>query len=319
MTTSGLAPELRGCRVVVTGAGGFIGLPVVASLVRSGAEVHALSTRPAPSRTLGARWHQVDLTDAAAVEALMRTLAPEQLIHLAWYTSHGSFWTAPENLLWVSSSLRLMGAFVHNGGRRVVMLGSCAEYDWRAAQGPLEEVDAPIAPSTLYGVSKDALRRVAAAYAAQAEVELAWARPFFLFGPRESRGRLVPSVIGSLLAGEVAQIASGEQVRDFTYVDDVADALVALLGSTVIGEVNIASGVGIKIVDMVDSIARVVGGPSSVHRGALPDPPEDPPRLVAGVSRLHEEVGFQPRWTLAAGLEATVRWWRAPAQAARRA
>ena len=306
-------------RVLVTGAAGFIGLPLLSALRRGGAEVHALSRDPLPTRALGVHAHRVDLADAPALEALMRELAPERLVHLAWYTAHGSFWSAPENLAWVGRSLQLMHAFVRHGGRRVVMLGSCAEYDWRAAGEPLNEARAPLAPATLYGAAKDALRRVAAVYAAQEEVEFAWGRPFFLYGPRESPARLVPSVIRALLAGEDADISGGGQIRDFMYVEDLAGALVALLASSVTGEINLASGAGIGVGDLVERIAGLIGGPGSVRRGALPDRPGDPPRLVADIARLREEVGYRPRWTLAAGLEATIAWWQDAAQAARRA
>ncbi len=297
-------------RVAVSGAGGFIGLPLLAELARGGAEVHAFAHGAPRARVRGVHWHRIDLADGAAVEALMGRLAPEQLVHLAWYTAHGSFWRAPENLDWVGFSLRLMRAFVRSGGRRAVMLGSCAEYDWTSADRPLAETRARLAPATLYGAAKDALRRVAAAYAEQENVELAWGRPFLLYGPRESAARLVPSVIRPLLAGQVAEISSGSQVRDFMHVEDVAGALAALLDSSVTGEVNIASGAGIALSDLVERIARIVGGPGSVRRGALPDRVGDPSSLVADIARLRDEVGYRPRWTLDAGLEATVRWWR---------
>jgi nucleoside-diphosphate-sugar epimerase len=304
---------LDGRRVLVSGASGFIGQPVVAELVRRGAEVHALSTRPAPApaEALGASWHRVDLADDAAVEALMGELAPERLVHLAWYTAHGRFWRAQENLTWVGISLRLMRAFVHHGGSRLLMLGSCAEYDWSAADRPLSEADTRLAPATLYGAAKDALRRVAVAYCAQEQVELAWGRPFLMYGPREAPARLVPSVIRSLLAGEVVEIADGERVRDLMHVEDVAGAVVALLAGDVAGEVNIASGVAVKLGEAVDRIARAAGRPVSIAPRALPRAPGEPPMLVADVARLRDEVGYRPRWALPDGLEATVRWWEA--------
>ncbi len=296
-------------RVLVSGAAGFIGLPVVGQLVRHGADVHAISRRPAPQETLGAHWHQADLADDAAVDELMNELAPEQLVHLAWYTNHGRFWQAPENLDWIGHSLRLLRAFVHHGGRRLVMLGSCAEYDWLTADRPLSEARTRLAPSTLYGVAKDALRRVAAAYAEQEQVELAWARPFFLYGPGESSARLVPSVIRSLLADEIMEVSAGGQVRDFTYVEDIAGAVVALLESHVVGDVNIASGTGVRVGEVIELIAQMIGSSAPLHSGRPSGRPGEPSSLVADIARLRDEVGYRQRWTLAAGLEATIRWW----------
>lgn len=298
-------------RILVTGASGFIGLPVVAELASRGEEVHALSTHRSPPQVPGVRWHRVDLlSQHATFDELAHELTPECLVHLAWYTDHERLWHAPENVIWVERSLQLMRAFVRHGGRRLVMLGSCAEYDWSAADGPLVESCSRVAPATLYGVTKDALRRVAHAYAKREGIEFAWGRPFFLYGPREAPGRLVPSVIRSLLAERVVATSSGGQIRDFMHVEDVAGAVVALLDSPVVGEVNIASGVGVTVGEMVGRLVQLIGRPELIRRGALPDRPGEPPLLVADVTRLQEEVGYRPRRTLADGLAATVRWWQ---------
>jgi nucleoside-diphosphate-sugar epimerase len=298
-------------RVLVSGASGFVGLPLLEHLARKDIELHALCTGAAAPATAGVRWHRLDLFDTAAVDALIDELAPERLVHLAWCTEHGRYWRAPENLAWVEHSLHLLHAFVRCGGRRAVLLGTCAEYDWSAAHGALLESRPTLAPATLYGVAKDALRRVASAYAEEQGVELAWGRLFFLYGPREQPARLVPSVIRALLAGEPVATSSGQQIRDFMHVHDVAGAVAALLDSSVVGPVNIASGVGVTVGEVVAEIVRLVGRPELVQSGALPERDGDPPLLLADVTRLHDEVGFRPRWTLTEGLAATVRWWQA--------
>jgi nucleoside-diphosphate-sugar epimerase len=297
-------------RVLVSGAGGFVGLPVLTQLARANREVHALSTRAQPPALAGVHWHVIDLRDPAAVEELMDELTPELLVHLAWYTEHGRFWSAPENVVWVECSLQLLRAFAQCGGRRAVMLGTCAEYDWSRIDGSLVEASSPLEPGTLYGVAKDALRRVAGAYAEQQGVELAWGRLFFLYGPREPPGRLVASVIRSLLGGRSVATGSGEQVRDFMHVEDVARAVVALLDSSVVGAVNIASGVGVSVEEVVDRIVQTIGRPELVLRGALPERAGEPRLLLADIARLRDEVGYRPRWVLADGLLATVRWWQ---------
>jgi nucleoside-diphosphate-sugar epimerase len=304
------AKRRRVTRVLVSGGGGFVGLPVLARLASADTEVHALCTRAHPAVVPGVCWHHLDLRDHAAVEELMNRLAPERLIHLAWYTQHGRLWHASENVAWVEYSLRLLRAFVRHGGRRVVMLGTCAEYDWSNATGPLDESSSPLEPATLYGVAKDALRRVASAYAQREGVELAWGRPFLLYGPHEARGRLVPSVITGLLTGQPVATGSNERVRDFMHVEDVAGAVVALLNSSVLGAVNIASGYGVTLGEVIDLIVELIGRPELVSRGTLPDRPGEPPLLLADTSRLREEVGYRPQWGLAEGLAATVRWWQ---------
>jgi nucleoside-diphosphate-sugar epimerase len=296
-------------RVLVTGASGFVGLPLLRELAAQGGEVHALSRASQPPALEGVSWHRLDLGDGPALAALLDELRPERLVHAAWYVEHGHFWAAPENVPWVEYSLRLLRAFVAAGGRRAVMLGTCAEYDWSAVTGPLSERDSPLGPASLYGVAKDSLRRLALAYAESEGVELAWARLFFQYGPREAPARLVASVIRSLLAGERAETASGTQRRDFLHIDDVAAAIAALLASGVVGAVNIGSGEALRQSELAETIAQLIGRPDLLLLGALPDRPGEPDLLVADTTRLREEVGFRPRIGLQQGLRATVEWW----------
>ena len=103
---------------------------------------------------------------------------------------------------------------------------------------------------------------------------------------------------------------SGEQVRDFMHVDDVAGALSALLASSVVGPVDIASGHGTPVRELVTEIARQIGVPSWCAAASLPDRPDEPAVLVGRGLRLREEVGYRMRLGLAEGVADTVRWWR---------
>jgi nucleoside-diphosphate-sugar epimerase len=296
--------------VLVTGASGFVGRPLVQALLADGEDVHALSTRLRGSQDVsGAHWHRADLLDPAAVASVVGEVRPERLVHLAWYVAHGSFWSARENAEWVEASLRLLRAFVEAGGRRALLVGSCAEYSW-AGQDDLEEHTSPLDPGTLYGVCKDALHRVATAYAGEVGLELAWARLFFLYGPGEQPDRLVPAVIRALIAGERVATTAGTQERDFTHVDDVGGALAAVLRSDVTGPVNVASGQGTRVAEVLDTIGELTGAAHLIDKGARATAASEPARIVARVERLAAEVGYRPAIVLRDGLAATVDWWR---------
>ena len=285
-------------RVLVTGATGFVGVPLCAALRERGHEVVEV-----------ARSRGVDLLELGAAERVIAEHAPTHLVHLAWYAEPGRYWTAVENLSWVEASLALLRAFAAHGGRRAVLAGTCAEYDW--SYGFCSEAVSPLAPSTLYGVSKDALRRVAEAFASQAGLSLAWGRIFFLYGPREDPRRLVASVARALLAGEEAPTSEGSQVRDFLHVDDVAGAFAALLDAeAVTGAVNIGSGVPVSVRAVVEEVAAAAGRPELVRFGALAPRAGEPPLVLADARRLRDEVGWTPTLTLAEGIARTVDWWR---------
>ena len=298
-------------RVLVTGAGGFIGRHCLAPLAARGFEVHAVTRAPLDLPGVAA-CHTVDLLDHAAAAALLGGLQPTHLLHLAWTVTPGQFWTTRENLDWVAASLALHRTFVAQGGRRFVGAGTCAEYGWAPAQvaRPLDERDAVCEPATLYGIAKHGLHRMLAAAAALDDVSLAWGRVFFLYGPGEKPGRLVCDVITRLLRGEPVETTAGTQLRDFMHVVDVAEAFVALLASDVTGPVNIATGEARPLAEVLGEIARQTNGGALLRLGARPMPANEPAQLLAATRRLREEVGFTPRFSLTDGIADSISAWR---------
>ncbi|PZS09923.1 MAG: NAD(P)-dependent oxidoreductase [Solirubrobacterales bacterium] len=294
-------------RVLVTGASGFIGRPAVKALLARGHEVHATCRRAAPGDD-DVTWHVTDLLRSGGAKALVRDARATHLLHLAWCTAPGSFWTASENIDWITATLELLRAFGAAGGSRAVVAGSCAEYRW--GNETLHEERTPQRPATLYGASKLATRVAAGALCAQQGLQLAWGRIFHLYGPGEDPGRLVAAVARGLLRGERVATSAGLQVRDFLHVDDVAGALVALLDSDVAGTVNVASGDGVAVRDVVEQIALAAGGLDRVDFGARELPVSEPERIVADVARLRREVGYSPAIPLREGIAGTVEWWR---------
>lgn len=293
--------------ILITGATGFLGLPCVRHASAAGVELHAVARADRGELPPDVRFHAVDVFDAERAGELMAAIQPTHLLHLAWVATPGVYWTSPDNPRWVGASLRLLEAFAAHGGRRAVLAGTCAEYDWTTA-GRCYESDTPIWPATLYGKCKDELRRRAGTL--QAGLSLAWARLFFLYGPREHPARLVPSVANALLAGQPAETTAGDQERDFLYVEDAADALIQLLLSDVAGPVNIGSGEPVAVRSVVETIADIVGRPGLLRLGAKPMPTNEPLQLYADVARLRNEVGWRPRIGLRQGLADTVAWWR---------
>ena len=302
-------------RVLVTGASGFIGRHCLQALLTQDRDVHAVTSRDIPDRQEGIHWHRADLLDAVRSENLFRDLRPTHLLHLAWYTEHGSYWNSTENIRWVEASLGMVRHFARHGGKRAVGAGTCAEYDWSA--GLCTERSTPLIPRTLYGQSKKAVCELLEGFGSRSGVSTAWGRLFFAYGPHEAPPRLVASVVRSLLRGEPARCTHARQIRDLLHVQDAAAALVALLGSEVTGPVNIASGRPVALKDVIATIASKLDRGHLVQLGAIPAPDDDPPSLLAAVDRLREEVGWKPAIDLDTGLDLTIRWWRERLQRAR--
>lgn len=295
-------------RVLVSGASGFIGRESIVKLLERGYEVHALYRRDPPDHPQ-VRWYRADLADGSMVRDVIGRVAPTHLLHLAWYAVPGLYWTSSENLQSVANSLQLIRAFAEGGGRRCVVAGTCAEYAWRGHDGVCREDVTPLAPEALYGSCKNALREMLDAYAPLFGLSHAWGRIFSLYGPYEQSSRLVPSAVTSLLNGQVARFGDGNLVRDYLHVGDVAAAFVAVLDSDLEGAINIGSGRGVRIADILTEIGGIIGRRELLNIGARPIQEREPAFLVADVARLHG-LGWEPHFSLESGLRQTVDWWR---------
>jgi nucleoside-diphosphate-sugar epimerase len=295
-------------KVLVTGGSGFIGRHALGQLLARGHEVHATTTQARPAAG-GIHWHGVDLLAPGRAAALVRQVAPTHLLHLAWTTQPGRYWSALDNLDWVRASLDMIQAFVQIGGQRLVAAGTCAEYDW-SGSSVCVEASTPLLPATLYGNAKHALQTLQTAWSRQTGFSSAWGRIFSLYGPNEYPQRLIASVITRLLAGQSAGCTHPALVRDYLHAADVASAFVAVLHSDIQGPLNIGSGQGVALGEIVTEIAHHLGASERVSLPVGPTGSSEPPTLIADVQRLRS-IGWTPRFDLSAGLSDTIAWWRA--------
>jgi nucleoside-diphosphate-sugar epimerase len=279
-------------RTLVTGASGYIGRSLVSALERRGLPVIAV------------RRADADLRDPIAARVLIDAHRPEVVVHAAWEATPGIYWTSPDNAAWAAGTVALAEAARAAGARRFVGVGSCAEYDW--STGDCDEYVTAEAPTTPYGQAKllaahSVLSRSTDTFA------VAWARVFFLFGGHEHPARLVPSVAQAILDDRDALCTHGEQLRDFLHVDEVGDAIAALVVSPVTGVVNIASGEAHRVREVIEGLASRLGGRDRVRLGARAT--TEPARLVTRAARLRDDVGWAPTWTFDQRLDHVAEEW----------
>lgn len=299
-------------RILLTGASGFVGRQVLASLISMGADVHAVSRRR-PQVDGPFIWHEADLLSPDAASMVIGECRPACVLHLAWCVEHGRFWTDPANLDWIAATVRIARAAADMGVTRFVGAGTCYEYDW-PADGYCDEKTTPLAVHTLYDASKSATRQALRSFFDNMGVSFAWARLFFLYGQHEPPGRLVSSLAIALAAGQAATCSRGLAMRDFMNVRDAGRAIATLALSRVEGSVNIGSGEGVRIADLATRMGELAGKPDLVRLGALPDRPGEPPRIVARTERLYGEVGFHHVHPLEVGLRDALAYWETEAR-----
>lgn len=302
-------------RLLITGANGFIGRHCLAELASSGHELHAVTSRHyhfSNDRVLGdsIHWHVCDLLDADASRELMRAIRPSHLLHLAWVTTPGVYWTSPLNETWRVASYNLAEAFIDNAGERLVAAGTCAEYDWNHDGICLESVHHP-RPTSPYAIAKLALSQDLAKLCAGRGVAFAWPRLFWMYGPYEPAARLIPSIILSLLQDKPASCSAGTHRRDFLHVRDVARAIAQIVDSSLTGPINVGSGAAPSIASIATMIAALMDKPHLLRLGAITSAQPEAPLVVANIDRLKDETTWQPEIPLKTGLRDTIDWWAA--------
>lgn len=295
-------------RILVTGATGFIGRRVVEALRSTESSVAAIVRQKMPVHPWLANTDLVvaDLLSADQVRSAVADTAADTLIHCAWDVSPG-YWMSASNEAWLTASKELIDAFASKEGRRVILAGTCAEYNWDDCLHPLNEQDGDFRPATVYGQAKLQLRRYAEQWSlAEPGRSYASGLIFFPFGPGEQASRLMPSVIQSCLQGEKPKVSSGRQIRDFIDCWAVGEALAAIALGNVAGPVNIGTGEGRPIGDIVRMVRDRINPDLEIEFGAIPDRPDDPDSLIANTDRLNHEVGYRPALKIDDALERTI-------------
>jgi nucleoside-diphosphate-sugar epimerase len=297
-------------KVLLTGATGFVGNHAARALIRGGHEVWATVRADSDRARIADIEPELHLIEHDLLRDGVHILAaiePELCVHTAWYTEPGRYLTARVNVDLVAASARLALALADGGCRRFVGVGTCFEYD--VDRGQLSE-ETPPRPRHLYSASKLSLFLLLEQIEPLTGMETAWARLFYMYGPHEDERRLVASVARALLRGERVDVTPGEQIRDFLHIEHVGTALTAIALTTIRGAVNVGSGEPVTVREIVETLSRLAGRDDLISLGARPYPDDEPMVVYANTDRLRGNVGWRASYTLAAGLAATVAWWR---------
>lgn len=282
-------------RVLVTGAGGFVGRHLVRRLAADGARV-AGSVWGDRLDLPGVEVHELDVRDRQAVERLLLRERPEVVVHLAGLSHVGQSWDRPgcyfqANVVGTENVVRAAG------DARVVLASSADVYGAvPEAEQPIGE-DRPLEPATPYGLTKAAAERLAVALAGSRTVVV---RSFNLIGPGQAPTFALPSFAAQLAAirrGEaepVLRVGNLSARRDFVHVEAAARAYALLTRKGEAGGVyNLASGRGVVIREALDALLRVSGVEARIETDPERFRPVDLPVLAGDPSRLRA-LGWEP-------------------------
>lgn len=321
-------------RVLVTGADGFIGSHLAERLARSGAIVRALACYNSFGR---AGW--LDTVDRTLFEDRISVVHGDirdpyftsQIIedvdivfHLAALIAIPFSYVAPHSYIEtnINGTLNVLEACRRHGTKRLVHTSTSEVYG-TAQFTPITEAH-PLQGQSPYSASKIGADHLAESYFRSFDVPVVILRPFNTFGPRQSERAVIPSVIRQILDPACPDIKVGDlsPVRDFNYVEDIADAFICLATAegVELGTVyNAGTGSGVTIGETVAILRDTTGTQKPVVTEASRRRPSKSEvfNLIAAADRLHAATNWTPNFGLENGLAKTIEWWRVEIAAGR--
>ncbi|KAF8529268.1 hypothetical protein BU17DRAFT_37841 [Hysterangium stoloniferum] len=322
-----LLPTNQRKRILVTGGAGFVGSHLVDRLMLLGHEVTVLDNFFTGSKTTVGHWvghPNFELVRHDIVEPFM--IEVDQIYHLACPASppHYQFNAVKTIKTSFMGTLNMLGLAKRTKARFLISSTSEVYGDPEVHPQPEDywgHVN-PIGPRACYDEGKRVAETLTYGFHRQDNVDVRVARIFNTFGPRmnPADGRVVSNFIVQALKGEDMTVyGDGTQTRSFQYIHDLIDGLILLMNSDETRPVNIGNGHEFNILDFAKMVREIVAkvqkeDGTATHQVNIihkPIPTDDPQMRRPDTTRAKEVLGWQPKWTVAMGIEEMVRYYKA--------
>ncbi len=306
-------------KVLVTGAGGFIGSHLAERLVKEGADVRAF-VRYNSGGSWGWLDHSVlkkqmhitsgDVRDREGVHEAMKGV--HTVFHLAALVGIPYSYASPASYVRtnVEGTLNVMQCALEAGVKKVVHTSTSEVYG--TARTPKIKETHVLRGQSPYSASKIAADKIAEAFHLSFGLPVATVRPFNTYGPRQSARAVIPTIMTQVLTRSKVELGYLDSLRDFNYVADTVEGFIlAALKSGAVGEViNIGSGRTISIGDLAKMIFKISGKKIKVveNKTRLRPVMSEVRRLCADNTHAKKILGWEPRTRLEKGLEETFFW-----------
>ena len=292
-------------RAVITGATGVIGYALVTKLIARGVEVLVL-THSGSARNAIIPKHRLVTLMEADISGLDHVENKEEthydvFFHLAWTGTRGA---ARDDARLQSDNIRYSVDAVRLASRlgcgTFVGIGSQAEYG--RFEGRLSP-DTPEKPETCYGIAKYAAGMLTREAAGRLGMKHIWVRVVSVYGPRDYPNTMVMSMIEKLRRGETPQLTKGEQMWDYLYSGDAAEALICLGEKGRSGKTYVlGSGQALPLQTYAQQIRDAVNPDAELALGAIPYAERQVMYLCAEISQITEDTGWRPETPFAEGI-----------------
>ncbi len=298
-------------RLLITGGTGFLGRHLAVAAVGRGYRVSVTSKSDAADvlTPRGAERINVDLRDKSAANAAFAGHSFEYVINCAGYIDHTPYSKGGRDLIesHFVGLLNLLDGIPLGAVRAFVQLGSSDEYGGAPAPQREDQREAPISP---YSFAKVAATQFLQTLYRTEGFPATVLRLFLVYGPGQNEARFLPQIIRGCQENREFPVSAGDQLRDFCYVDDVADGILdALSARDARGEViNLGSGRPVTIREVIETVQAIVGT-GRPQFGMVPYRPGENMALYPDTKKAQKILNWKPRFELADGLRHTISSW----------
>jgi UDP-glucose 4-epimerase len=297
-------------KVLVTGATGFVGRPVVQSLIRNGHSVLALSRKKKESpKEKCLRWLQADLAHPSEYLKDIHAFEPEAVVHLAWQDIPDfSFDTSRKNL---NQSIDLLSFVLDLGCCKKIMV-SGSDKELNRPSGVCHDSEQG-APNNGFSWAKHSLRSWLEIVCAKNTVSLGWFRIFFCYGPGQRSASLLPTLLKHLAQNNLPDLRTPKNANDYVFVYDVANSFSKAMSIDFhSGIYNIGSGFSTTVLEMCRISEQVVRGTDELTLKLESKTKDIKPTIDfwADLTRTNKHINWQPTTSLAEGIKQTLEWIR---------
>tara|TARA_A100001011_G_C14219325_1_gene803559 strand:+ start:477 stop:1346 length:870 start_codon:yes stop_codon:yes gene_type:complete len=271
-------------KILITGSTGFLGFQILKSLLKKNHKIFIVVRKNSKNifklKNLDKRRIKIfyceDIFDSKKKFLDNITKNIDIVIHCAWNVE-GNFMNSDEHLKCLIGTLNLAESCIKNNIKKFVGIGSCVEYD--PTDGYLS-VKTKLNPSTNYSAAKIAAFTALSRLFKFKGINFLWCRVFYLYGEGENKNRLIPYLKRMLKENRTVELTSGKQIRDYIDVKKAGNEISRYAIVSKNGEINICSGKGVSIKNMVSAIARKVNKSHLLKFGARKENPFDPPKVI---------------------------------------